>query len=66
MPQSLRLGLIESLGRIGTNEAEAVLVKTLKVTARGVEVAMIDRMLTKIGQAEDGQHKHTKEVIEAA
>ena len=66
MPQSLRLGLIESLGRIGTNEAEAVLVKTLKVTARGVEVAMIDRMLTKIGQAEDGQHKYTKEVIEAA
>ena len=66
MPQSLRLGLIESLGRIGTNEAEAVLVKTLKVTARGVEVAMIDRMLAKMNDAEDGQHKYTKEVIEAA
>ena len=66
MPQSLRLGLIESLGRIATNEAEAVLVKTLKVTARGVEVAMIDRMLTKMNDAEDGQHKYTKEVIEAA
>ena len=63
MPSSLRLGLLETLGRIATNEAEGVLVKTLSVTASGVEVSHIDRMLTQIAQ---GEHKYINEVLAAA
>ena len=63
MPSSLRLGLLETLGRIATNEAEGVLVKTLSVTASGVEVSLIDRMLTQIAQ---GEHKYINEVLAAA
>jgi hypothetical protein len=63
MPSSLRLGLLETLGRIATNEAEGVLVKTLGVTASGVEVSLIDRMLTQIAE---GEHKHTDQVLGAA
>ncbi len=63
MPSSLRLGLLETLGRIATNEAESVLVKTLGVTASGVEVSLIDRMLTQIAE---GEHKHTDQVLAAA
>ena len=63
MPTSLRLGLLETLGRIATNEAEGVLVKTLSVTASGVEVSLIDRMLTQIAQ---GEHKYINEVLAAA
>jgi hypothetical protein len=63
MPSSLRLGLLETLGRIATNEAEGVLIKTLSVTASGVEVSLIDRMLTQIAQ---GEHKYVNEVLAAA
>ncbi len=63
MPSSLRLGLLETLGRIATNEAEEVLVKTLSVTASGVEVALIDRMLTQIAE---GEHKFVDQVLGAA
>ena len=42
-PDSLRMGLIETLGRIGTNDAEATLVKILGYTASGVEVNLIDQ-----------------------
>ena len=47
MPQSLRMGLIETLGRISTNESEAALVKILDYSGSGVEVNLIDRMLTE-------------------
>ena len=63
MPSSLRLGVLETLGRIATNEAEGVLIKTLSVTASGVEVSLIDRMLTQIAQ---GEHKYVNEVLAAA
>ena len=63
MPSSLRLGLLEILGRIATNEAESVLVKTLSVTASGVEVSLIDRMLTQIAE---GEHKYKDQVLAAA
>jgi len=63
MPSSLRLGLLETLGRIATNEAEEVLVKTLGVTASGVEVSLIDRMLTQIAE---GEHKFIDQVLGAA
>jgi len=63
MPSSLRLGLLETLGRIATNEAEGVLIKTLSVTASGVEVSLVDRMLTQIAQ---GEHKYVNEVLAAA
>ena len=63
MPSSLRLGLLETLGRIASNEAEGVLAGTLRVTASGVEVALIDRMLTDIAQ---GEHRYKNEVLGAA
>jgi len=63
MPSSLRLGLLETLGRIASNEAEGVLAGTLRVTASGVEVALIDRMLTDIAQ---GEHRYMNEVLGAA
>ena len=63
MPQSLRLGLIETLGRISTNESEAALVKILDYSGSGVEVNLIDRMLTEIAE---GEHKYSKAVLGAA
>ena len=63
MPQSLRLGLIETLGRISTNESEAALVKILGYTGSGVEVNLIDRMLAEIAE---GEHKYAKAVLGAA
>ena len=54
MPQSLRVGLIETLGRISTNESEGALVKILGYTGSGVEGNLIDRMLTEIA---GGEHK---------
>ena len=63
MPASLRLGLIQTLGRIATNEAEAVLVKQLRYTASGVEVSLIDQSLTAIAE---GEHKYKTEVLAAA
>ena len=38
MPASLRLGLIQTLGRIGTNEAEQTLVKVLATTGSGLSI----------------------------
>ncbi|MDG2213969.1 MAG: hypothetical protein P8M70_09075 [Verrucomicrobiota bacterium] len=63
MPQSLRMGLIETLGRISTNESEAALVKILDYSGSGVEVNLIDRMLTEIAE---GEHKYSKAVLGAA
>ena len=63
VPPSLRVGLLETLGRIGTNEAEAVLVKTLKFTGSGVEVSRIDQILTDIAK---GEHLYKNEVLGAA
>ena len=63
MPQSLRLGLIETLGRISTNDSEGALVKILGYTGSGVEVNLIDRMLTEIAE---GEHKYSKQVLGAA
>jgi len=63
MPPSLRLGLIETLGRISTNESEAALVKILDYSGSGVEVNLIDRMLTEIAE---GEHKYSKAVLGAA
>ena len=51
-PDSLRMGLIETLGRIGTNDAEATLVKILGYTASGVEVNLIDQQLTLMAEGE--------------
>ena len=63
MPASLRLGLIQTLGRIGTNEAEQTLVKVLATTGSGLEVALIDQQLTRIAE---GEHAYTKQVLGAA
>ncbi len=63
MPSSLREGLLKALGRIGTNEAEAVLAKELGATGSGTEVALIDRLLTQMAE---GEHRFKKEVLGAA
>ena len=63
MPDSLRLGLIEALGRIGTNESEQALVKVLGYTAIGMEVALIDAQLTRIA---GGEHQYKKQILGAA
>jgi len=62
-PDSLRMGLIETLGRIGTNDAEATLVKILGYTASGVEVNLIDQQLTLMAE---GEHRFKKQVLGAA
>ena len=62
-PDSLRMGLIETLGRIGTNDAEATLVKILGYTASGVEVNLIDQQLTLMAE---GEHLFKKQVLGAA
>ena len=62
-PDSLRMGLIEILGRIGTNDAEATLVKILGYTASGVEVNLIDQQLTLMAE---GEHRFKKQVLGAA
>ena len=63
MPSSLREGLLKALGRIGTNESEAVLAKELGATSSGTEVALIDRLLTQMAE---GEHRFKKEVLGAA
>ncbi len=63
MPASLRLGLLQTLGRIGTNESEAALVKVLGYTVSGVEVALIDEQLTLIAE---GEHQYKKQILGAA
>jgi hypothetical protein len=62
MPPSLRVGLLETLGRIATNESEAVLVKTLRVTGSGVEVSLIDRLL----RGDKDEHQYIQDVLGAA
>ena len=62
-PDSLRMGLIETLGRIGTNDAEATLVKILGYTASGVEVNLIDQQLTLMAE---GEHQFKPQVLGAA
>ena len=62
-PDSLRMGLIETLGRIGTNDAEATLVKILGYTASGVEVNLIDQQLTLMAE---GEHRFKPQVLGAA
>tara|TARA_Y100001933_G_scaffold216089_1_gene223078 strand:- start:827 stop:1783 length:957 start_codon:yes stop_codon:yes gene_type:complete len=57
------MGLIEILGRIGTNDAEATLVKILGYTASGVEVNLIDQQLTLMAE---GEHQFKKQVLGAA
>ena len=64
MPISLRIGLIETLGRIGGLDAEAILVKTLSRTQVGVEVSLIDVQLTKL--ADGAEHPHKDKVLSAA
>ena len=64
MPISLRIGLIETLGRIGGLDAEAILVKTLRQTQVGVEVSIIDSQLTKL--ADDAEHPYKDKVLSAA
>ena len=64
MPISLRIGLIETLGRIGGLDAEAILVKTLRQTQVGVEVSLIDRQLTKL--ADGAEHQCKDKVLSAA
>lgn len=65
MPPSLRLGLIDVLDQIGTDEAEAVLAETLDTTGRGVEVAYIARLLeeTSPNKYRDNALKAAKELL---
>ncbi len=65
MPISLRIGLIETLGRIGGLDAEAVLVKTLRQTQVGVEVSHIDRQLIKLADGAE-EHPYKDNVLSAA
>ena len=51
MPVSMRLGLFEVLSRIGTKSAEAMLAGMLSESTRGIEIAMLDRLLS--GMADD-------------
>ncbi len=65
MPISLRIGLIETLGRIGGLDAEAILVKTLRQTQVGVEVSLIDRQLIKLADGAE-EHPYKDKVLSAA
>ena len=59
-PVSLRLGLFESLQRIGGAEAEEILVEVLGSTKRGLEIATIDRILDDMAPT-----KYTAQIIAA-
>jgi len=48
MPPSLRLGLFEVVARIGGEKSEAILLASLKSTGRGIEVAVLDRLLANV------------------
>lgn len=61
MPPSLRLGLIDVLDQIETDEAQAVLAETLDTTGRGVEVAYIARLLE-----ETSPNKYRENALKAA
>ena len=50
MPVSLRLGLFEVLSRIGTKSAEAMLAGMLSESTRGIEIAMLDRVLSDLAE----------------
>jgi hypothetical protein len=54
-PESLRLGLIDALKRIGGPEAEQALLQALSTTGRGVEVLAISRALEELAP---GRHSH--------
>lgn len=48
LPVSLRMGLFEVLARIGDGHAEGALLRALDTTARGIEVATLDRLLEEM------------------
>ena len=48
LPETLRLGLLETITNIGTPAAEALLLEVLDTTGRGVEVAYLELALQKI------------------
>jgi hypothetical protein len=48
LPPTLRLGLLEAVAHIGGPEAEALLIKVLDNTLRGIEVAYLDIALELI------------------
>ncbi len=48
LPPTLRLGLLEAVAHIGGPEAEALLIKVLNNTLRGIEVAYLDIALELI------------------
>lgn len=56
LPPSLRLGLFDTLRRIGGPQAEAALAAVLKTTARGVEIAYLARVLEELAP---GKHRDT-------
>ncbi len=65
MPPSLRLGLIDVLDQIETEESEAILAEILDTTGRGVEVAYIARVLeeTVPKKYRDNALKAAKELL---
>ena len=60
-PTSLRVGLIETLERIGGEVAEASLLELLQVTGRGVEIALAAQTLESMAPGQ-----YTEEVLAAA
>ncbi len=61
LPPSLRLGLLEVAARIGGPESEEMLLSVLGETGRGIEVAMVDRLLE-----ESAGDRHRDKVLAAA
>lgn len=61
LPPSLRLGLLEVVARIGGPESDEVLTEVLRETGRGIEVAMVDRLLE-----ETAGDRHRDAVLAAA
>jgi len=61
LPPTLRLGLLEAIAHIGGPEAEALLIKVLNNTLRGIEVAYLDIALELVAPG-----KYKERVLEIA
>jgi hypothetical protein len=65
VPPSLRLGLVGTLKEIGGTEGEKALAEMLSITARGVEIAYLARVLEEIapGKYRDAAIAAAKELL---
>lgn len=65
MPPSLRLGLIDVLDQIGSEQSEAILAELLDTSGRAVEVAYVARLLEEVqpNKYRDNALKAAKELL---